>query len=112
MVLPAAAPALQHGDAIDLGQAEIEDHGVIGLGLAEEVALLAVESLVDGIAGVLQRGHDLAVEVLVVFDDEQSHGRYAPVCADVRKVVSGWWRSCRIVLPASPGQRVRRVSTW
>ena len=72
-------PALQHGDAVELGQSEIEDHGVIGLGLAEKRALLAVERLFDGGAGVLQRRHDLAVEVLVVLDDEQSHGGQAPV---------------------------------
>ena len=65
-----APPAVEHGDAVDLRQAEIEDDRVIGLGLAEEAAVLAVESLVDRVARMLEGGDDLAVEVPVVLDDE------------------------------------------
>ena len=36
-------------------QADVEHDGVIGLGVAEEVALLAVLGGVDDIAGLLQR---------------------------------------------------------
>ena len=75
---PARRQALSTDDAVDLRQAEVEDHGVVGLGLAEELAFLAVESRVDRVARMLQRGDDLAVEVLVVLDDEQAHGRSAP----------------------------------
>ena len=53
----------QHGDAVDLRQAEVEDHGVVGLGLAEELPLLAVEGAVDGVARMLEGGDDLLVEV-------------------------------------------------
>ena len=70
---PARRQRSSTDDAVDLRQAEVEDDGVVGLGLAEELAFLAVERLVDRVAGVLQRGHDLPVEVLVVLDDEQSH---------------------------------------
>ena len=73
MLAAVAPPGAEHGDAVHLGQAEIEDDRVVGLGLAEELALLAVDGAVDRVARLLQRGDDLAVEVLVVFDDEQTH---------------------------------------
>ena len=66
-------PLLQDRDAIHLGQAEIEDHHVVGLGVAEEVAVLAVAGAVDGIAGLAQRVAELTVEVWVIFDDENAH---------------------------------------
>ena len=74
MVSPGAAPGFEHRDAVHLRQAEIEDHRVVGLGLAEIVALLAVEGAVDGIAGVAQRGHELAIQVGIVLDNEKSQG--------------------------------------
>ena len=42
MVLPALRHFSQHAHAVHLGQAEIEDHRVIGFGVAEEMAFLAV----------------------------------------------------------------------
>src|SRR6185437_17089007 len=39
-----------------------------------EVSLLAVEGAIDDIAGVGQRGSKLAIEIGVVFDDEQAQG--------------------------------------
>ena len=54
------APALEHRDAVDLGQAEVEHDGVVGLGLAQEMGLLAVSGVVDRIAGVRQRHLQLA----------------------------------------------------
>jgi hypothetical protein len=68
-----APPAVEHGDAVDLRQAEIEDDCIIRLGLAEEAAVLAVERLVDGVARMLEGGDDLAIEVFVVLDDEKTH---------------------------------------
>ena len=67
-----AAPGLQHRDAVHLRQADVEHDGVIGLGVAEEVPLLAVEGAVDHIAGVGQRRRQLAVEIRIVLDDEQA----------------------------------------
>ena len=67
-----AAPGLQHRDAVHLRQADVEDDRVVGLGLAEVMALLAVEGAVDHIAGVGQRGGELAVEVGIVLDDEEA----------------------------------------
>ena len=69
---PGAPPGFQHRDAVHFRQADVEDDGVVGLGIAQIMALLAVEGAVDDVAGVGQRGRELAVEVGVVFDDEQA----------------------------------------
>ena len=69
---PGAAPGFDHRDAVHLRQADIEDDGVIGLGLAEIMALLAVEGAVDHIAGIGQGGGELTVEIGIVLDDEQT----------------------------------------
>jgi hypothetical protein len=73
-VLAAAAPGLQHGNPVHLRQAEIEDDRVIGFALAEIMRFLAVESLVDGIARLAQGGAKLAIEIGIVFDNEEAHG--------------------------------------
>src|SRR3954470_5743675 len=39
---PGLAPGAQHGEAVEARQTEIEDHGIVGLGLAEELALLTL----------------------------------------------------------------------
>ena len=67
------APGLQHADAVALRQPDVEHDGVVGLGVAEKPALLAVEGAIDGVAGAFQRRGHLAVEVAVVFDNEQAH---------------------------------------
>ena len=76
---PIAPPGFQHRDAIHLWQADVEDDGVVGLELAQIMAFLAVEGAIDDIAGVGQRGGELAVEVGVVLDDEKAQG-----------IISGW----------------------
>ena len=76
---PGAPPGFQHRDAVHLRQADVEDHRVIGLGLAEVMALLAVEGAIDDIAGVGQRGGELAVEVGVVLDDEEAQRLDSPL---------------------------------
>ena len=53
-LLAGAAPFFQHADAIEHRQAEIENHRVIGFGVAEEMAFLAVHGLVDHIARIGQ----------------------------------------------------------
>ncbi len=70
VVMPASPPALQHRDAVDLGQAEVEDDRVIGLGLAQELRLLAVGGVVDRIVGVGQGALQLARQVGIVFDQQ------------------------------------------
>jgi len=69
------APCLEHREPVHLRQADIEDDRVIGLGLAQIMALLAVEGAVDHIAGVRERSRQLAIEIGVVLDDEQAHGQ-------------------------------------
>ena len=69
-----AAPCLQHRDTVHLGQADVEDHGVVRLAFAEEVPLLAVKGAVDDVSGVGQRRRQLPIEVRIVLDDEEPHG--------------------------------------
>ncbi len=69
---PVAAPGLQHRNAVHLRQADIEHDRVIGLAVAEKVPLLAVERAIDHVAGVGQRRRELAIEIGIVFNDEQA----------------------------------------
>ena len=71
-------PGFQHRDAVHLGQADIEDHGVVGLGLAEIMAFLAVEGAVDHIAGIGQSRGELTVEVGIVLNDEETQWENPP----------------------------------
>src|SRR3546814_6753681 len=48
---------------------------LIGFGIAEEVAFLAVESHVDRITGLGQGFLELPVEIGIVFDNENTHCR-------------------------------------
>ena len=76
------APGFQHRDAVHLRQADVEDHGVVGLGLAEIVPLLAVEGAIDHVAGIGQRGGELPVEIRIVLDDEETHAVLRSEAAD------------------------------
>ena len=71
--LAVAPPPLQHRDAVDLGQAKVEDHRVIGLGVAQEVGLFAVGGVVDRIVGVAQRLLQLAGQIGIVFGEQNAH---------------------------------------
>ncbi len=71
---PLAPPGLQHREPVHLRQADVQHDGVIGLGLAEEMAFLAIMGAVDGIAGLGQRLDHLAIEIGIVLDNEQAHG--------------------------------------
>ena len=68
-----APPGLQHRDAVHLRQPDVEHDGVIGLAVAEKVAFLAIEGAIDHIAGIAQGGGQLAVQIGVVLNDEQTH---------------------------------------
>ena len=72
------APAVEHGQAVDFGQPEIEDHRVIALGRAEVMAVLAVGGEIDGIAGAFERRAQLAPEIGFVFDDQNAHSCRSP----------------------------------
>ena len=73
-----APPLLEHAQAVLLGQPEIEHDGVVGLGVAEKMPLLAVEGGVDGVARIAQRGDELTVEVGIVLDDEKPQSPSLP----------------------------------
>ena len=79
-----APPGFQHRNAVHLRQADVEDDGVVGLALAEIMALLAVEGAVDDIAGVGQRRRELPVEVGIVLDDEKAQRVLRLKAADER----------------------------
>ena len=74
-----APPALDDADAVHLRQADIEHDRVVGLGVAEEMAFLAVIGAVDHIARIGKRIRQLPVQVLVILDDEYAHGIIRPV---------------------------------
>ena len=42
-----------------------------GLGVAEEMPFLAVESRIDSVTRLAKRGHELTVEIRIVLDNEQ-----------------------------------------
>ena len=65
--------------AVEPRQADVEDDRVVGLGVAEEMPLLAVEGVVDDVAGLAQRLAELLVQVAVVLDDEYAHAALAVV---------------------------------
>jgi hypothetical protein len=68
-----APPGGQDGHAVHLGQAEIEDDGVVGFRIPQELPLLAVERGVDRVARLFEGGHDLLIEDFVVLDNEKAH---------------------------------------
>src|ERR1700736_1230901 len=73
------APFTEHGSTVLFGQAQIQDNGIVRFGVAQEPSFFTIEGAVDGIARVRKRGGDLAVEVLVILDDEQPHASI-PLC--------------------------------
>ena len=68
------APAAQNGEAIHLRQTEIEDRGVVVLGLPQEFGALAVLRAVDDVAGVGQGRSQLPRQRGFVFSDQDFHG--------------------------------------
>src|SRR6516162_7598238 len=74
-----APPRLQHRDAVHLGQADVEDHRIIGLAFPEKVALLAVEGTIDHVARIDERGRELAIEIGIVLDHEETQDQCSPL---------------------------------
>ncbi len=81
------------------GQADVEDDDVVGLGLAEEVAFLAVACRIDGKARIGEGRHELAVEIGIVLDNQGAHGRKLLSISAVWPSIS---RSCLARPPALP----------
>jgi hypothetical protein len=81
-----AAPALQHRHPVHPRQAQIEHHGVVILGFAQEQRLLAVIGAIDRISGFGQDPLKLKGQPRFILDHQQSHRlpfafRNAPVRA-------------------------------
>ena len=74
---PGPAPRLEHRDAIHLGQADIEDDGVIRLAFAEKVPFFPIEGAIDHVARVGKCGRELSVEIGIVLDDEEAQSEYS-----------------------------------
>src|SRR4029077_16440706 len=70
---PIATPRFQDRNAVHLRQTNVEYDGVVGLTVAEIVALLAIESAIDHISGVTQCGGELTIEIRIVLNNEQTH---------------------------------------
>jgi hypothetical protein len=69
----AFAPAAQQGEPVQLGQAEIEDHGVVTLRLAQILTPLAVVRPIDRVPSFLQSGLELLGESRFVLDHQDLH---------------------------------------
>ncbi len=68
------APAIEHRQSVDFGQAEIEHDRVIAFGAAEIMAIFTIAGRIDGIAGAFQRRFQLALQIGFVLDDQYAHG--------------------------------------
>ena len=66
-----AAPGFQHRNAVHFRQPDVENNGVVGLALAEIMALLAVEGAIHDITGIGQRGRQLPIEIGIVLDNKK-----------------------------------------
>ena len=69
---PAARQACSTESAVALGQAEVEHHRVVGLGLAEMLRVLAVRRVVEGEVLGAQRLGDLGGQRRVVLHEQES----------------------------------------
>src|SRR3546814_16029250 len=58
---------------VDLGQAEVEYHGVIGFGRAQEMPFLALGGEVDRIARAFERVLELLAQAGLILDDQNAH---------------------------------------
>ena len=66
------APAIEHGQPVNLGKPEIEHDRVIIFGRAHEMPVLAIGREIDGIADALKRGLELFAERGLVFYDQNA----------------------------------------
>jgi len=65
-------PSPKDAESIDPGQPKIQHHGIILLGLSEEVGALTIGGAIDRISGVLQRGGNLLAEQRLILDHKNS----------------------------------------
>ena len=70
---PIASPAPQNGQPIEGGQAEIEDHRIVWLGIAEKMRFFAIGRLVDSVTRPFKRRRYLARQAGIVLGEQNSH---------------------------------------
>ena len=64
----------QQGQAVELGQVEVEHRGVVRDGFRQVQPRLAVAGVIDGKAVLLQPVDDERGDLGIIFDDEHTHG--------------------------------------
>jgi hypothetical protein len=64
---------LEDGDPVHFRQPDIEHHNVVGLGITQVIAFLAIRRTVDGIASVGQGPNQLSIQVSIILDDKDAH---------------------------------------
>ena len=62
--------------AVELGDHQIEDDGVVAPGAGFEEGFLAVGGLIDRVPFFAQRAGDDAEQLRLILDDQEAHGRY------------------------------------
>ena len=72
---PLAAPALEHREAVDPRQAQVQNDAIVVLSLALEQRILAVAPDIHDESGSTQRLAELLREGWLVFDHQQAHRR-------------------------------------
>ena len=58
------------------------------LGLAEKMPFLAIESPVDHVARIGQRGRELPIEIGIILNDEETQGNVPPLSAFCRRAAA------------------------
>ena len=71
MVSSGAAPGAQDREPIPSRQPKVQNHGIVGFGLAQEVGLVPVSGTIDGVAGRLEGTHKMVGDAVLVFDQKQ-----------------------------------------
>jgi hypothetical protein len=79
-----APPLLEDRETVFLRQANVEDDRVVGLRIAEEVTLFAIERRIDGISCVAKRGDELTIEIWIVLYDEKPQRTALPWRLELR----------------------------
>jgi len=67
------APSPKQRQSIHFREPEVQQHGVVALGVAEKIRALAVGGAIHGVAGVSQRAFELPRETPFVFDHQHAH---------------------------------------
>ena len=87
---PARAQAAQDGQAVDLGEHDVEQDRVVRVGLGKGQPLFAVARGVDGVAGFAQPLGQRARQRLEVLDQKHPHASSMPRAAGCFRALIGF----------------------